>query len=153
MAYLNKVLLIGNLTRDPELQYLPSGTALCKFDIAINRRFKDKDETTFLSIETWGKTAEFCKEYLAKGRSVFIDGRIKIDSWDAQDGTKRKRYVIVADSVGFADSKSSKSQSDHEENFKPSYSPEPNNDFESTNSNFPEEPKNESSSTSDDLPF
>jgi len=107
MAYLNKVLLIGNLTKDPELRYLTSGTALSEFDIAINYKFKDKDkeEVTFLKIEVWGKTAEFCKEYLSKGRSVFIEGRIRVDAWDAKDGTKRKRYCVVADRVQFLDSK------------------------------------------------
>ncbi len=111
MAFLNKVLLIGNLTRDPEVQYLTSGTALCKFDIAINRRMKDKDETVFVKIETWGKTAEFCKQYFKQGRPIFVEGRLKTEQWEAKDGTKRKQLLVVAEQLGFADSRSS-SQSD-----------------------------------------
>lgn len=106
MASLNKVLLIGNMTRDPELKYTPSGMAVCEFDIAVNRRWKDKDETTFLSIEAWGKQGEFVKNYFKKGSAIFVEGRIKVDQWEAKDGTKRKRFAVVAENLSFVDSRS-----------------------------------------------
>lgn len=105
MGYLNKALLMGNLTRDPEIRYTTNGTPICTFDIAINRFFKETKEVTYLKIETWGKQADFCKQYLKQGRSVFVEGRIKVEQWDAKDGTKRKQFVIVAEQISFADSK------------------------------------------------
>jgi single-strand DNA-binding protein len=110
MLEMNKVFLIGNLTRDPDIRYIPSGTAVSEFDIAVNRRYKNKngeakDETAFINIETWGKTAEFCSQYLKKGRRIFVEGRLRQDSWEAQDGTKRQRIRVVAERVQFADFK------------------------------------------------
>jgi single-strand DNA-binding protein len=110
MLEMNKVFLIGNLTRDPDIRYIPSGTAVSEFDIGVNRRFKNKggetkDETLFITIQAWAKTAEFCSQYLKKGRRVFIEGRLHQDTWEAQDGTKRQRIRVVADRVQFADPK------------------------------------------------
>ena len=90
MLELNKVLLIGNLTRDPEVRYLPSGTAVAEFDIAVNRRFKNREgelqkETLFIRTASFGRTAEFCGEYLKKGRRVYVEGRLRLDSWEAKD--------------------------------------------------------------------
>ncbi len=101
MASLNKVFLIGNLTRDPELRYTPSGAALCKFGLAINEKYKDKESTVFVNIVTWAKTAELCSEYLSKGRSVCIDGRLNYSSWDTEDGQKRSKLEVTADRVIF----------------------------------------------------
>ena len=111
---LNKVFLIGNLTRDPEVRYLPSGTALTEFDLAVNRRFKgregdQKEETVFIRIVTWSKLAEICGQYLKKGRQVLVEGRLKQDTWEAKDGSgKRSRIDIVAETVQFLGSPSSK---------------------------------------------
>lgn len=97
----NKVIVGGNLTRDPEMKYLANDNALCKFGLALNRKFKDKEEVTFLDIEAWGKTAELAGKYLSKGSQALIEGRLRQDNWEAQDGSKRSKIVIVADSVHF----------------------------------------------------
>lgn len=110
MLELNKVFLIGNLTRDPEVRYLPSGSAVAEFDIGVNERFKGRDgelkkETLFMRIKSFGRTAEFCGEYLKKGRRVFVEGRLRSESWEAKDGTKRSRLAVVAFRIQFADAK------------------------------------------------
>ncbi|HEU4338644.1 MAG TPA: single-stranded DNA-binding protein [Planctomycetota bacterium] len=106
MASLNKVLLIGNLTRDPELKYTPQGTAVCDFAIALNEKFKAKDgswqeKVHFIDIAAWGRTAEVCGEYLKKGRPVFIEGRLQQDRWEQPDGQKRSKVRVTADRVQF----------------------------------------------------
>ena len=106
MASLNKVLLIGNLTRDPELRYTPQGAAVCEFAIAMNRTFtsktgEKKEEVTFIDIVTWARTAEICGEYLKKGRPVFVEGRLQQDRWEQPDGQKRSRVRVTAERVQF----------------------------------------------------
>jgi len=106
MANLNKVFLIGNLTRDPELRYIPSGTAVANFGLATNRVYttqdgERKEEVCFVDIVTWAKTAENCANYLSKGRSIFVEGRLQYDSWETEDGQKRSRLRVVADRVQF----------------------------------------------------
>jgi single-strand DNA-binding protein len=107
MAYLNKVFLIGNLTRDPELRVTPKGTAVCQFGLAVNRQYKDesgatRDETAFIDIEAWGKQGELASKYLQKGSPAFIEGRLKFDSWeDKQSGQKRSKLKVVLDNVQF----------------------------------------------------
>lgn len=107
MAYLNKVFLIGNLTRDPELRVTPKGTAICQFGIAVNRQFKDesgatRDETTFVDIEAWGKQGELVSKYLTKGSPAMVEGRLKLDQWeDKQSGQKRSKLKVVLDNVQF----------------------------------------------------
>jgi single-strand DNA-binding protein len=107
MAYLNKVFLIGNLTRDPELRVTPKGTAVCQFGLAVNRQYKDesgatRDETAFIDIEAWGKQGELCSKYLQKGSLAFIEGRLRFDSWeDKQSGQKRNKLKVVLDNVQF----------------------------------------------------
>lgn len=111
MASLNKVMLIGNLTRDPELRVTPKGTAICQFGLAINRTFKaetgaQRDETTFVDVEAWGKTAEVIAKHLVKGRPVFIEGRLKLDQWDDKTtGQKRSKLKIVCENFQFLGSK------------------------------------------------
>lgn len=105
-ATLNKVFLMGNLTRDPELRYVPSGTAVATFDIAVNRVYKaqsgeKKEETSFFKIVVWARRAEVCAEYLKKGSPVFVEGRLRSRSWDTQDGHKRSTIEVVAQSVQF----------------------------------------------------
>lgn len=106
MANLNKVLLIGNLVRDPELRYTPGGAAVCEFAVAVNRRYTgkqgDKEETAFLDIVAWARQAEICAEYLKKGRQVFVEGRLTQDRWeDQKTGQKRSRIRITAERVQF----------------------------------------------------
>ncbi len=105
---LNKAILIGRLTRDPELKYLQNGTAVASFTLAVDRTFKNKDgekEADFIPIVAWRKTAELCGKYLAKGSQAAISGRIQTRSYDANDGTKRYVTEIVADEVQFIGSK------------------------------------------------
>lgn len=100
MASFNKVLLAGNLTRDPDLRGLPSGKTVCDFGLAVTEKFGEREETVFVDITVWGKTAEFCKNYLTKGTNVFIDGRLVLESWeDRNGGGKRSKLKVVANSV------------------------------------------------------
>jgi len=104
-ASLNKVLLMGNLTRDPEVKYTPKGTAVCDLGLAINDSYKAQDGTiketvTFVDVEVWGRTAENCKEYLTKGRPVFVEGQLKLDQWE-QEGQKKSKLKVRADRVQF----------------------------------------------------
>ncbi|MBI1292547.1 single-stranded DNA-binding protein [bacterium] len=98
---LNRILLIGNLTRDPEARNTPSGAVVTKFDIAVNDRSRgrDKEETMFIRVETWNKTAEIANQYLRKGSSVLVEGRLKIDEYETRDGQKRRDPVVVADRI------------------------------------------------------
>ncbi len=105
MASLNKVFLIGNLTRDPELRYVPSGAPVVTFGIAVNRTFltpqgEKKEDVCFVRVVVFGKQAESCSQYLAKGRLVFIEGRLQYRSWE-QNGQKRSALDVVADRVQF----------------------------------------------------
>jgi single-strand DNA-binding protein len=104
-ASLNKVLLMGNLTRDPEVKYTPKGTAVCDLGLAINDSYKAQDGTiketvTYVDIEVWGRTAENCKQYLTKGRPIFVEGQLKLDQWE-QDGQKKSKLKVRADRVQF----------------------------------------------------
>ena len=107
MANLNKVLLIGNVTRDPELRYIQSGTAVLDLGIAVNRRVKGSDgqwtdEAAFIDVTVWGKQAENCAEYLSKGRPVFVEGHLKFDQWeDKKTGDKRSKLRVTAERVQF----------------------------------------------------
>jgi len=105
-ASLNRVILIGNLTADPEMRYTPSGTARTRFSIAVNRQYKDatgqlKEDVTFVPIVVWGNQAENCANYLSKGRSVAVEGRLRIDSFENADGERRKVVEVVASTVQF----------------------------------------------------
>lgn len=105
MASYNKVILMGNLTRDPELQYLPSGTAVAKFGLAVNRVYNDRqsgerrEEVCFVDITAWARQAEVCNEYLRKGSPVFLEGRLNFNSWETDDGQKRSKLDVVAERV------------------------------------------------------
>jgi single-strand DNA-binding protein len=107
MASFNRVILIGNLTRDPELRTTNKGTAICQFGLAINRQFKDesgqsRDETTFVDIEAWGRQGETIAKYCTKGRPLFVEGRLKLDSWeDKQSGQKRSKLKVVLEGFQF----------------------------------------------------
>lgn len=103
---LNKVLLIGNLTRDPELKYTPQGTAVCTFGVATNRQWttednQKKEDVEFHNIVAWNRLAEICAEFLNKGKQVYVEGRLSTREWEAQDGTKRRTTEVVAGEVIF----------------------------------------------------
>jgi len=102
---LNKVILIGNLTRDPELRYTPAGTAVCTFGLATNRRWtqdgQTKEETVFHNIVAWARQAEICAQYLSKGRQAYVEGRIATRDWETKEGEKRRTTEIIATDVIF----------------------------------------------------
>ena len=105
MASFNKVILLGNLTRDPELKYTPKGTAVAQIGLAVNRVYSNEqgekvEEVTFVDVDLFGRTAEIANEYLRKGRPVLIEGRLKLDSWDdKQTGQKRSRLKIIGEAM------------------------------------------------------
>lgn len=107
MASFNRVIIIGNLTRDPEYRTLTSGQGVCRLGLATNRQFKNKQtgsmiqEVCYIDIDVWGAQAESCRQYLQKGRPVLVEGRLKQDSWTDQSGQKRNKHSIVAESVVF----------------------------------------------------
>lgn len=107
MANLNKVMLIGNLTRDPELRYTPKGTAVADISLAINRVWNNdqgqrQEETVFVDVTLWGRQAELAQQYLSKGRGVYIEGRLQMDTWDDKEtGKKRSKLKVVAENLQF----------------------------------------------------
>ena len=111
----NKVILVGNLTRDVELKYTPSGTAIAKFGLATNRTYKDsmsgenKQEVMFIDITVFGRSAEVANQYLKKGKKVLIEGRLVLDQWVDASGNKRSKHSIVAERVQFMDNKNQNS--------------------------------------------
>jgi len=101
MSY-NKVILIGNLTRDPELKATPKGNPVCQFGLAVNRKSKVGDEVTFVDIEAWGNTAENIAKFFIKGKPILIEGRLKLEQWeDKTSGQKRSKLKVVADNFSF----------------------------------------------------
>ncbi len=106
MASVNRVILVGNLGRDPELRYIPSGQAVANFTLATNDRWRDKEgnnqeRTEWHRIVVWGKSAENCAQYLQKGRSVYIEGRLQTREWEDKDGNKRQTTETIAQTVQF----------------------------------------------------
>jgi len=147
--YINKAIIYGNLTRDPELKSLPSGIQVCEFGVATNRVWKDKngarqESTDYHNVVVFGRQADLVKQYLHKGNGVFIEGRIQTRSWDAQDGTKRYRTEIVADRIQFGP-KSGNSSSYSQEN---QVSKSAQEKEEAPSIEYPEEEIN-----SEDIPF
>ena len=117
---LNRVQLIGNLTRDPELRYTPSGTAVCSFSIATNRNWttdtgEKKDEVEFHRIVAWSKLAEICSQFLIKGRKVFVEGRLQTRSWTGQDGTQKQTTEIIISDMILLDSRRETEQENGQE--------------------------------------
>lgn len=106
MANFNKVILMGNLTRDPELRVMPSGNSVCNFGLAVNRNFTDKDgnkreETTFVDIDAFGRQAEVISKYLTKGRAIMLEGRLRFDRWETNTGEKRSKLSVVLEQFQF----------------------------------------------------
>jgi single-strand DNA-binding protein len=121
MANFNKVMLMGNLTRDPEVRYTPKGTAVAEIGLAVNRIYsgennEKREETTFVDVTLWGRTAEVAGEYLKKGRPVFIEGRLQLDSWeDKQSGQKRNKLRVVAEGMQLIGSRGGSGSSEGDE--------------------------------------
>jgi single-strand DNA-binding protein len=111
VANINRVIITGNLTADPELQSLPSGTSVCRLRVAVNRRYKDSssgewtEKPNYFTVKVWGAQGENCANYLSKGRPVAIDGRLEWSQWESQDGGKREAVEIIADTVQFLGSR------------------------------------------------
>jgi single-strand DNA-binding protein len=105
MVSYNKVILIGNLTKDPEIRYTPSGTPVASFRLAVNHRYKQgeelKEEVCFIDVVVFGKQAESCSQYLGKGSSVIVDGRLQERRWETEDGQKRSKHEVVAQTIRF----------------------------------------------------
>jgi len=106
MASINRVIVAGNLTRDPELRYIPSGMGVSELRLAINDNYKNKDgqlveRTVFVDVVVWGKQAETCRDYLSKGSPVLVEGRLQLDEWETQQGEKRSKLRVRADRVQF----------------------------------------------------
>lgn len=104
MPNFNKVFLMGNLTRDPELRATPSGTAVCQFSLAVNRVYNNangerQEETTFVDVEAWGRQAETISKYVSKGKPLFVEGRLKLDTWENKEGEKRSKMKVVLENM------------------------------------------------------
>ena len=144
MASYNRVILVGNLTRDPELRYIPSGTAVSDIGLAVNDRVKRGDqwvdEVTFVTVTVWGRTAEIANEYLSKGSPVLFEGRLKLDQWE-KDGQKQSKLKVVADrmqllgsrdggrSGGSRGNAGGQSQYDDSDQYMPAGGPPPDDDI------------------------
>ncbi len=120
MANFNKVILLGNLTRDPQLSYLPSQTPVVEFGMAINRKWKGQDgqqndETCFVDLQMFGKRAEVINKYLHKGDTLFVEGRLKFDSWQAQDGSKRSKLRVLVENFEFIGQRQTQAESKPEQ--------------------------------------
>ena len=141
MANLNRVLLIGNLTRDPELRVTPKGTACCQFGLAISRKFKDeagneREEATFVDIEAWGKQGETIAKYVTKGRPLFVEGRLRFDQWeDKTTQQKRSKLKIVLESFQFLGAP--RNDSAHASGSAPADTSAPEPDYQPTGSAIP----------------
>jgi single-strand DNA-binding protein len=112
MVSVNRMIIIGNLGSDPEMRFTPNGRPVTSFSVATNRRYttsegERREETEWFTVVTWGRLAEQCNQFLAKGRLVYVEGRLRSHSWEGQDGQKRYRNEIVADRVSFLDRQSS----------------------------------------------
>lgn len=122
--FINKVMIYGNITKDPELKALPSGSNVCSFSVATNRTWKDKEggkkeEVQFHNVVCFGKTAENVAQYMHKGSSIFVEGRIQTRSWEAKDGSKRYTTEIVAEQVQFGPKKVDRGENDIDQSSRP----------------------------------
>lgn len=106
MSSYNRVILMGNLTRDPQLRYLPSGMAVCDFGLAVNRRWRDKDgnqrdEVCFIDVTAFGRQAETINQYMTKGKGILVEGHLRLETWTGQDGQKRSKHSVTVDTFQF----------------------------------------------------
>ena len=151
MASLNKVLLIGNLTRDPEVRMVSSGRPVCNFGLALNRNYKDsegnkKEEVTFVDVECFGPRAEAVGRFFSKGRPIFVEGRLKLDQWESKEGEKRSAIRVVLDNFEFVDAGSSNKESHEKSPSAKSVEPVPSTRQEP-------EPSSSSPDLDEDVPF
>ncbi len=151
----NKVILLGRLGQDPELKHTPSGTAVCNFSMATSESWVDKqnqkqERTEWHRIVVWGKLAELCGQYLAKGRQAFVEGRLQTRSWDGQDGSKRYTTEVVATTVQFIGSAPQNSQQQGQQQ---GQNQQQNNGQQSQQNDEQFSISTEASFTSDDIPF
>lgn len=160
---LNRVQLIGNLTRDPELRYTPTGAAVCTFSLATNRSWttdsgEKKEESDFHRIVSWNKLAELCSQFLTKGRKVYVEGRLSNRTWQAQDGTQKNTTEVVIDDMILLDSpRRDTTHTEQTEHHTEEQASPATEETKPAVSKKAEEPKEESSSTEDvtpdDIPF
>ncbi len=153
---LNKVQLIGNLTRDPELRYTPNGTAVCSFGIATNRNWttdagEKKDEAEFHNIVAWNKLAELCSQFMVKGSKVYVEGRLATRSWNAQDGAQRTKTEIVISDMILLDGRKPAASSEEATEQEPSK--EENTKEEESKEAAKEENDSQEEVAPDDIPF
>ncbi len=161
MLEINKVFLLGNLTRDPDVRYLPSGTMVTEFDLAVNRSYKDKSgeyrqDTLFIRIESMGRLAEFVSEYLKKGRKVYVEGTLKMNAWEGKDGQRRQRILVHGNRIQFADPKPRDDENKQEESSRrpaQEKQAEDKEDKEDENSLPSIDVDEDRSETENDLPF
>lgn len=152
---LNRVQLIGNLTRDPELRYTPSGTAVTSFGLATNRSWttdtgEKHEESEFHNIVAWNKLAELCSQFLVKGRKVYVEGRLATRNWTGQDGVQKSRTEIVIDDMILLDNKGQQSESGRDERPARQSSSKQSEDI---SKNEPQEEKGGDDVQPDDIPF
>ena len=161
MANYNKVILVGNLTRDPQLKYLPSQTAVCEFGLAINRRWRGQDgeqreDTCFIDCNVFGKQAETFNQYMKKGQPVLIEGRLQLDRWETQDGQKRSKHRVNVQSFQFLGQAGGGGQGrtapqQGQSNQPPAQSP--HDDYDGGYDNPPQQQNEPSPPPGDDIPF
>lgn len=158
---LNRVQLIGNLTRDPELRYTPNGTAVCSFSVATNRNWttdsgEKKEEAEFHRVVAWNKLAEICSQFLVKGRKVYLEGRLSTRSWNAQDGTQRTTTEIIITDMILLDSRRNEEEKFEEPAQEEDKKTQRKSAKEEKPKEEPESPEEEGSSeevSPDDIPF
>lgn len=130
MANFNKVILVGNLTRDPEKRYTSDNTPVTNFSLAVNRRYRqsdqDREETLFIDIVVWQRLAETCAEYLSKGRSVLVEGRLVLSKWETREGQRRSKIEVYADNVQFLGGRDDASRGGEPNSSEPSNDPDSN---------------------------
>jgi single-strand DNA-binding protein len=158
----NKVILVGRLTRDIELKYLPSGSSVANFGLATSRNWKDqntgekKEETMFIDITVFGKGAEIANQYLRKGNRVLVEGRLSLDQWQDNEGNKRSKHKIIADNVQFMETKAESMASASSSSSSPSYDTQSNATQNNVVQNNTKQPSNQSQDIDiedDDIPF
>lgn len=161
---LNRVQLIGNLTRDPELRYTPSGTAVCSFGLATNRSWttdtgEKREETEFHRIVSWNKLAELCSQFLTKGRKVYVEGRLATRSWTSQDGQQRSATEVVIDDMILLDSKRPGEATSHTESQdqpleeKPAQAPKTKKQTKPEETSQEVQPTDKEEVSAEDIPF
>jgi len=162
MASYNRVLLMGNMTRDPQVRYTPNGAAVVEFGLAVNRRWRssegeDRDETCFVDITAFGRTAEVISEYKSKGDPIFIEGRLQQQSWQGQDGQKRTKHVVIAETCQFlyrrSDSDAAGSPPPQRRQAPPQSKPQPDATDAPAEPEFPNDGGAGDPLAGDDIPF